>query len=207
MRIGAIILAAGLSTRMGGLKPLLSIGPRTLLGHTITLFQTSGIEDIIVVTGHQSDELKQEIKVYNCRSVVNEDFIDGMFSSIQAGVNALNPSDKAFFLLPVDIPLVRKDTVLQLMAAMNQDRSSLVFYPVHRSRRGHPPLIKCDLITEILNFDDRGDLRALLKRYQQHACNVFVSDPYILLDADTPEDLVLLSAEYMKDRDKANRDQ
>jgi molybdenum cofactor cytidylyltransferase len=192
MRVGAVILAAGLSNRMGDFKPLLSIGPRTLLGHTINLFQICGIADIVVVKGHKSQELQQELDRYHCPSVFHEQFAHGMFSSVQAGVKALDPANKAFFLLPVDIPLVQPSTVSTLLNALNQAPSALVFYPVYRSRRGHPPLIRSDLVDEILSFDDQGGLQVLLKKHHRHARNVPVNDPFILLDADTPDDLDFL---------------
>ncbi len=192
MRVGAVILAAGLSTRMGDFKPLLSIGPRTLLGHAINLFQICGIADIVVVKGHKSQALQQELDRYHCPSVLNEQFADGMFSSVRTGLKVLDPANKAFFLLPVDIPLVQPSTVLTLLTAMNQAPSALVFYPVYRSRRGHPPLIRFDLAAEILSFDDQGGLQALLKKHHRHARNVLVNDPFILLDADTPDDLAFL---------------
>ncbi len=197
MRVGAVILAAGLSTRMGDFKPLLSIGSRTLLGHAINLFQTSGIEDIVVVKGHQSEKLKLELSRYRCRSVLNENFADGMFSSVQSGVEALASANEAFFLLPVDIPLVQQDTVLTMLTAVNRDPAMLVFYPEYRSRRGHPPLLRFDLISEILRFKDRGGLKALLRRYHQQARNILVNDPFILLDVDTQSDLAFLSKQYL----------
>jgi CTP:molybdopterin cytidylyltransferase MocA len=198
IRTGAIILAAGLSTRMGEFKPLLSIGPKTLLGHAISLFQTNGIDDIVVVTGDQTEDLRQELDRYPCRSVLNENLIDGMYSSVREGVKAIGDKNGAFFLLPVDIPLVSKNTIRDLMKAMEQNPNSLVFYPEYQARRGHPPLIMCDLAAAILSYDGQGGLRALLKRYQQQSLNVVVDDPFILLDADTKNDLAILQKEYLQ---------
>ncbi len=197
-KIGAIILAAGLSTRMGKFKPLLSIGPKTLLGHAISLFQNNTIDDIVVVTGHQSGDLKQELARYPCRPVLNANFTDGMFSSLQVGVKNLDSANEAFFLLPVDIPLVQQETINKLIEAMDQDPRALVFYPEYQTRRGHPPLIRRDLAAAILSFAEQGGLRALFSRYHQQSRNVSVDDPYILLDADTQSDLVILKDHYLK---------
>ena len=65
-------------------------------------------------------------------------------------------------------------------------------------RRGHPPLIRYDLADEILDYDDPGGLRALLKKHQNRARNVLVEDPFILLDVDTQEDLTRLKEQYLK---------
>ena len=198
MQIGAIILAAGSSGRMGKFKPLLSIGPKTLLGHTVSLFQETGIEDIVVITGHQSEDLEPELCRYSCRSVRNENFSAGMFSSVQTGVKNLDAASDGFFLLPVDIPLVRRDTIHGLLKAMDQDRQALIFYPEYQARRGHPPLIRRDLAAPILGYDDPGGMRALFKRYRQQSRNVEVDDPYILLDIDTQDDLDFLRHQYLK---------
>lgn len=194
MSIGALILAAGLSTRMGEFKPLLTIGSETFLGHTISLFLKTGIDDIVVVTGHDSENIQRELDRYPCRSVFNKHYTEGMFSSIQVGVKGLSPVTKAFFLLPVDIPLVRPDTINALIQERQRSNhsSSQVIYPEYQRRRGHPPLISCDLISAIQNYKDQGGLRALLKRYQQQSRSVAVDDPFILLDADTQKDLDLL---------------
>ena len=196
--IGAIILAAGLSTRMGEFKPLLSLGPRTFLGHAISLFQNNTINDIIVVTGHQSKELQQELARYPCRPILNANFTDGMFSSLQVGVKGLDSANEAFFLLPVDIPLVQQETINKLLAALDQDPQALIFYPEYRMRRGHPPLIRRDLAAAILSFAEQGGLRALFSRYHHQSRNVSVDDPCILLDADTQSDLAILKDHYLK---------
>ncbi len=198
MHIGAIILAAGSSSRMGACKALLSIGRKTLLGHTVSLFQKTGIEDIVVVTGHRPGDLEQELDRYPCRSVCNENFSDGMFSSVQAGVKALDVACDAFFLLPVDIPLVRQDTIYKVLEAMDQDPHAVVFCPEFQKRRGHPPLIRRDLAAEIIGYDDQGGLRDLLRRYRSQSRSVAVDDPYILLDADTPHDLAFIRDQYLK---------
>ena len=198
MHIGAIILAAGSSIRMGAFKPLLTIGPKTLLGHAISLFQNNTIDDIVVVTGHHSGDLQQELDRYPCRPVRNGSFTDGMFSSIKIGVENLDSALEAFFLLPVDIPLVRQDTLDKLIETMIQHPDALIIYPEYRTRRGHPPLIRRDLATAILNHDGQGGLRGLLRNYRQQSRNVSVDDPYILLDVDTPNDLVILKEQYLK---------
>jgi CTP:molybdopterin cytidylyltransferase MocA len=177
---------------------LLTIGPKTLLGHSISLFESTGIEDIVVVTGHQSRELEQELDRYPCRCVRNERYREGMFSSVQVGVKEMDAANTAFFLLPVDIPLVQLDTIHTLLQALDQDSQTLVFYPEYQLWRGHPPLISYDLAPEIIGYDDQGGLRALLSKYRPRSRNVVVDDPYILLDVDTQDDLDHLREHYLK---------
>jgi CTP:molybdopterin cytidylyltransferase MocA len=125
-RIAAIILAAGYSSRMGTLKPLLKIGDKTILERAIRLFRELGVEDVIVVVGHGAEHIIPLVHDCGAREVMNAQFKHGMFSSVQAGVNALMPASEAFFVLPVDIPLVRSQTIRDLLEAYRGGKSKIV---------------------------------------------------------------------------------
>ena len=105
-RIAAIVLAAGYSSRMGEFKPLLPIGDTTILERVVTTFREADIRDIRVVIGHRSAELLPLVERLQVRPVLNERYNEGMFSSVIAAVSSLEENIEAFFLLPVDIPLV-----------------------------------------------------------------------------------------------------
>ena len=190
--IGAVILAAGFSTRMKRFKPLLRIGEKTFIEHAITLFKKSGVGDIVTVVGHLPEKVIPVIKAASSRYVINDNYENGMYSSIQAGVKALRHPCDAFFLLPVDIPLVLPTTVRQLSDAFRKNSFSMVCYPQFESKRGHPPLINSKLIDEILSYSGQGGLREFLRRHENQAISIPVEDPFIRLDADTPKDLILL---------------
>lgn len=190
--ISAIILAAGFSRRMKQFKPLVRIGRKTFAEHAVGLFRRAGIGDIVTVVGHLSEKLIPVVKAASSRYVVNDRYDNGMYSSIQTGVKALKPSCDAFFLLPVDIPLVLPATIRQLSNAFDRNSLSMVWYPQYQSRRGHPPLINSKLIDEILSYSGRGGLREFLRGYENQAISIPVEDPFIRLDADTPNDLLLL---------------
>jgi molybdenum cofactor cytidylyltransferase len=191
-KFSAIILAAGLSSRMAEFKPLIRIGEKTFIEHAIALFRTSGIEEIVTVVGHRAQEVVPAVKAAGSRYVINDNYQEGMYSSIQAGAKALKHPGDAFFLLPVDIPLVRPATVRQLAAAFDQHRAPPVCYPLFQSQRGHPPLINSRLIDALLRHDGEGGMLAFLRGYESHAISIPVEDPFIRLDADTPQDLLRL---------------
>lgn len=190
--ISAIILAAGFSSRMKRFKPLLRIGEKTFAEHAIALFKRAGIGDIVTVVGHLSEKLIPVVKAASSRYVINDNYHDGMYSSIQTGVKALRHPCDAFFLLPVDIPFVLPTTIRQLSNAFCKNSLSMVCYPQFQSRRGHPPLINSKLIDEILSYSGQGGLREFLRSYENQAISIPVEDPFIRLDADTPKDLSLL---------------
>jgi Uncharacterized MobA-related protein len=191
--ISAIILAAGLSKRMGQFKPLLELGGQTIVERVVSLYRAVGLTDIGVVAGFRGEEIKAALTSFGVRITVNKDFEKGMYSSIVKGVRELPDSCHAFFINPVDIPLVRISTVSALLRAYQKD-SAKIFYPWFNGRRGHPPLIDTDLSKEIISWHQDGGLRSFLETHEDLAINVPVSDEGILLDLDTPEDYRLLKA-------------
>lgn len=198
LRIGALILAAGRSSRMGEFKPLLEIDGTSLIEHALALFRNTGVEEIVTVIGYRSETLIPIIERAASRYVVNENYQNGMFSSIQKGVAELKDKCDVFFLLPVDIPCVRTATVRQLLEQYYENSSALVCYPQFESRRGHPPLIAGSLIDHIISYVGEGGMRGLLRRYEDQAITVPVTDPFLLLDVDTKQDFFRLENEIKK---------
>ncbi len=194
--LSAIILAAGFSARMKGFKPLLPIGEKSFIEHAIALFKSAAIGDIVTVVGHGSEKLIPVVNAASSRYVINDNYHEGMFSSIQQGIRALSHHCDAFFLLPVDIPLVQPATVRQLSVAFYKQSFPMVCYPQYQSRRGHPPLVNSKLIDAILSYGGQGGMRELLRGYEDHAVSIPVEDPFIRLDADTRKDLLRIREKY-----------
>ncbi|MBP1627495.1 MAG: metal dependent phosphohydrolase [Holophagaceae bacterium] len=192
MKLGAIILAAGLSSRMGSFKPLLEVDGETLLLNEISLLLSCGVERVVVVTGNRHEDVcgcLSGLPQYGSQVAVafNPDFQTGMFSSVLTGVKALGDSVEAFFLLPSDCPGVSRSTLLQLSASLAADSCS-VAYPVFHGRRGHPPLISAKVIPDLLEWHGEGGLKQFLRSCE--GCDVAVDDGNVLNDLDTPSDLM-----------------
>jgi len=186
-KTAAVILAAGFSSRMDAFKPLMRIGGRRVLDRVVDLYCQAGIADIRVVAGHRSGEIRAALDGRTITMVDNPHYADGMYSSVVAGVKALPPGIGAFFVHPVDIPLVRPHTLNRLLDAADTNPPPVV-YPVFDGRRGHPPLICKEIESAIVDHDGQGGLRALLNRFDADAREVPVADEGILLDLDTQSD-------------------
>lgn len=193
--ITAVILAAGFSSRMKDFKPLLLLGGVTILERTVRLYLKNGIRDIVIVVGHRSEELFPLIRSCGARWVLNENYREGMFSSVIAGISRLPVDRGAFFLLPVDIPLVRPRTIRDLLEAYPKTGKYIV-YPTFQGRRGHPPLIAAAFAEEIRRWKGEGGLRSFLGQYETDALDVEVADDYILRDIDTTADFEELVLRY-----------
>lgn len=185
----AIVLAAGLSSRIGDFKPLLTLGCKTLLEHVLILYRSAGISDVRVVTGYRADDLTVLAQHFGAKTIFNPHYLEGMFSSVVAGVSGLSPACAGFFLHPVDIPLVRRETIFTLQKALQKGTTG-IYHPTFQEIRGHPPLISAVHAKAIQSWQGQGGLRMFLKEHRVDAVDVPVEDPFILKDIDTPEDYV-----------------
>jgi molybdenum cofactor cytidylyltransferase len=187
----AIIPAAGSSSRMGHFKPLLQVDGKSLIQRAISVFRQNRIDDIIVVVGHRAADLEAALARDEVRIARNEAYARGMFSSVKIGIQQLPANCEAFFVLPVDIAFVQSATIDRLIEAF-RDQPGRICHPCVSNRRGHPPLIPACLAEAIAGHDGKGGLRRALKRWADLAVDVPVADRHILLDLDTPEDLLKL---------------
>ncbi len=193
----ALILSAGYSSRMGEFKPLLPLGDLSALERTVTLFRTAGVEDVRVVTGHRSEELKPVLERLGVRMIVNNRYREGMFTSVMAGAETIGRDIDAFFMLPVDVPLVRPVTIRWLVREYSLE-SGDVLYPCYQEQRGHPPLIAGKHAGAIAAWPGTDGLRGALAQWEYGAREIEVPDEHVLTDMDTPE-------AYRELTDKVNR--
>lgn len=197
-QFGAVILAAGFSSRMGEFKPLLPLGNGTVLEHVVQTLKHADITPV-VVTGHNHLAVETLTAKLNVASVHNADFAKGMFTSIKKGFAwAAEQNFCGIFLWPTDIPLVRPSTLLFLQADFAQNESAYdLWQPTFFGKNGHPPLLKHSLAQQIATAPDDTNLRDILAALPaDRKCKVPVCDRYILRDMDYPEDYTRLVAEY-----------
>jgi molybdenum cofactor cytidylyltransferase len=183
----AVVLSAGLSTRMKFFKPLMDINGLSIVERAAAVFIQNNI-DVYVVAGYRQTELEQYLKekAVEINIVNNPDYKKGMFSSVQAGVREIEGRYSGFFLLPVDIPAVRPYTVKRLLDC-HKKQPEIIFHPFYNGKRGHPPLIPSSLIPVILESPDEGGLKTVLSRFEDRAENVSVPDEFIRFDVDSKD--------------------
>lgn len=185
-RFGAVIPAAGLSSRMGAFKPLLPCGDSTVIETAIgSVFPY--VSTAVAVVGHEGEKLRRMLSSrFSDRLTIttNPDYAStDMLRSVQLGLRALGECD-AFFLLPADMPLIKPSVYEALIAAF--DGRADVIYPVFHGRRGHPPLISYALAPAIMEYRGDGGLRAIFGSCA--AKEIRISDSGVLTDLDTPQD-------------------
>ena len=197
--ICGLVLAAGLSRRMGEFKPLLPFRGKTLIENTIDSILSSGAHQVVVVTGHRADELEAVLgEKYEGRVILtrNREFsTTDMLRSIQIGCQAM-PECDAFFLLPGDMPVVEPITFQKVLA--QRDGTLGVIFPTLDGFRKHPPLVDYRLIPQILGFHGEGGLRRFWQEQEALISTVAVDDAGVWMDLDTQEDYKKCKEKYEK---------
>lgn len=189
--VAVVVLAAGWSSRMGGLKPLLPFGDRTVLGHVLSTIAHAAVGPAYVVVGNEAGRVAPVAEDHGAAVVENAAFSEGMMSSVKAGISALPANVDAVMILPADVPLVRAETLRQVAQSAGSSEA-VVLRPTFRGRPGHPPLIRRSLFAEILAAPPEATLRDSLERHGPEALPVI--DSGILRDMDYPDDYRRLAA-------------
>lgn len=184
----ALIVAAGLSSRMREFKPMLPFADSTLIRTVISKLKIVGCDPVILVTGHRGDELYEHVSDLNIKQIHNPDYaVTDMFTSVKLGLAALPGGLDRFFFLPGDIPLFSPATLLAMLNETAQ-RDRRVVIPVHQGRKGHPILIRSDQIPWLLAYTGPMGLKGALNERGPELFHLKVNDPGITLDADFPQD-------------------
>ena len=184
MQIGAVIVAAGMSSRMGDFKPMLNIGSISIAQRIVATFHQAGVSKIVVVTGYNAQQLERHLSNLGLVFLRNEDYANTqMFDSARIGLEYLKDKCDRIFFTPVDIPLFTSLTVKRLM-----ETNAALACPVCDGKTGHPLLISAALVDTLLCDHGDGGLQGAIKRCGTEMTRVEVEDPGILHDADTPAD-------------------
>lgn len=187
----AILLAAGLSSRMGKLKALLPWQGLPLIQYQIEQMQDAGISEIIVVLGSQSDQLQKFIMDYDVKAVLNERYKQGKSSSIRKGAACIKNDSESILVSTVDQP-VPANTLMKLQQYLKVTQAPAVI-PVYQGKRGHPILFHSSLKDDLLVVTEKTKgLRNVIQKYNKQITYLTVNDPSILLNFNKPED-------YMKE--------
>jgi len=186
---GAIVLAAGYSSRMNAFKPLLNVGGKTAAERVINALRDGGISDIVVVSGYKRELLLPFIDSQNVIEAYNDEFDKGMFSSVVAGIRKLketmNGRLEGFLLIPVDHAAVGPDIVK--MIAQNESRRDRFIVPCYHGKKGHPIWIPETFIDEILSADSAYGLKSVTEKYEEEIIHVETGSESVVLDMDTDE--------------------
>ena len=188
MTIAAVVLAAGLSRRMGAPKLVLPWGQSTVIRHVVNVLSESGVAEILVVTGGAHAQVVAALAGAPASLAFNAAYETGeMLSSVQVGLRALPGSVSAVLVCLGDQPQIQTEVVKAIIADFLALGLPLVVPSFHR-RRGHPWLVARSLWPDILDLTSPATLRTFLNARSSQIHYLGVDAPSILVDIDTPED-------------------
>lgn len=184
MKIGAVIVAAGMSTRMKDFKQLMKIGDLSMAERVVLNFQRAGIKEIVMITGYQGKMVEKSLQHYGVTFIRNEDYeTTQMFDSAKIGLDYLKDKCDRVLFCPVDVPFFSEMTVEKLLKARGR-----VVFPIYQERIGHPIRIDSSLIPDILNYQGDRGLKGALDSLSVKPVRLMTDDEGAITDADTQED-------------------
>lgn len=191
--IGIIILAAGAGSRMGQLKQLLPFAGETLLGRAVRAALETRNRPVIVVLGSQADALQEELAGTEARIVFNQEWAEGMSSSIRCGLQALetaaSETAEAAILMLCDQPFVTSGIIGRLVETYLAQRTLLVAseYKAEGGKTfGVPALFSRPLFAELMELQGAAGAKGIIARHA--AAGSIIDVPEAAFDVDTPDD-------------------
>lgn len=186
--VGAVVLSAGASFRMGSPKALLTIDGRTFLEHVVGVLRTAGIREIVIVLGADAEVIRKSLPGLDEIMVVNEKWEQGQLSSIIAGLEAFPPRQPDGVLIcPVDRPLMTPPLVTALVSAFVNSKEKIIV-PVVHGRRGHPALFPRTRFEDLRNAPAAIGARYLLHQNPLDVIEVLTEEEGATINIDTPEE-------------------
>ncbi|MDQ6596597.1 nucleotidyltransferase family protein [Bacillus salipaludis] len=192
-KIGAIILAAGMSKRMGEPKLLLSIQGKPLFRYVLGPVVESSLEPIILVAGKYIEEINQHTVDYpEIKIIFNQNYAAGMSTSLKLGIQSIKEHVDAVMIFLADQPLVSSTVIQSLMEKYEANRKEgiRIVRPEYQGKLGHPVLMDAELFNEFHTIEGDSGGQSIIKKYKHVMKIVSFDNPMWGVDVDTPEDLM-----------------
>ena len=184
MKIGAVIVAAGISDRMRDLKQLIKTREISAEERIVLNFQRIGIKEIVMVTGYQGKVLEKSLQHYGITFLRNEAYeTTEMLDSAKIGLKYLQKRCDKILFCPSDVPFFTEETIEKLL----ENQGKLVV-PVCNGNAGHPISMDCDLVETILRYTGSDGLEGALKELEKNTTYVRLDDEGAITDTDARED-------------------
>jgi molybdenum cofactor cytidylyltransferase len=201
MFVSAILLAAGASVRFGSPKLLAEVDGEPILRKITKTFCLGGMGEVLVVLPSSDGNglqpsLRRSIAdlAGPIRCVENARWRDGMFTSVKAGLRALDGRTTHVAVTPADLPFLREESLRAIVSTAacvtsEGNQRSTLLVPTHAGRRGHPLVFSASLVPRILTWGDDRRLSRLFEEPDLSVRRLEAFDEGILRDVDRPEDL------------------
>jgi xanthine dehydrogenase accessory factor len=189
LRMSAVVLAAGLSRRMGARnKLLLPVRGAALIRHVVESVLAAGFVEVVVVLGHQADEVRQALAPLGVRTVLNESFESGQVSSVRAGLGALEQPVDAVMVCLGDQPLLGTADLLAVSAAYRERPHGSILVPVRGQQRGNPVIVDWQSARDTLERGVNFGCRHFIDENPDRVYRWPATSDHFVRDVDEPAD-------------------
>lgn len=186
----AIVLAAGRSQRFGEENKLLhSINGTPMARITVENVLAAGLGQVVVVTGHDADEVERALNGLDVKCARNATPWAGMGNSLAVGANVVSEDVRAIAVVLADMPSLKSETIAMLIDKLDPTSGRDIVVPVFGDRRGHPVVFGQRYLGGLRALSGDQGARAVLSNAAEKVLAVAVDDPGVLKDVDTPDDL------------------
>ena len=183
--ISGIVLAAGTGSRFGGTKQLADLDGRPLVLHAVTALRDGGVDEIVVVTGHDADAVEAALPA-EVRAVRNASFRDGQSTSLAAAIHALDERSEAAVVLMADQPGVLGTDVRALVEAFRATRARIA--RLRFADGPGPSLLSREIYADAGHLHGDAGARVLMASHPEWVEEVAIDRP-MPRDVDAPDDL------------------
>lgn len=193
--IVAIVPAAGMSTRMGRNKLLLTFNGQSLIARAVDTLLASQVDQVILVLGHEAEKVKAELRGKPVVFVENPNYREGLSTSIRAGLGAMPSEAEAVMIYLADQPLLEPadvDLLVRAFAEAKANHKSFVV-PFFRGQRGNPVVLDSLFREAILDVVGDVGCRRVIKRNPDRVLTVEMETDHVVRDVDTLQDYELLT--------------
>jgi molybdenum cofactor cytidylyltransferase len=199
-RFSAILLAAGLSRRMGGPnKLLLPVGGQPLVVRSLDTLLASGVAEVVVVLGHQAERVRSVLAPLAAsgvaRFVENPDYETGQVSSVRAGLAALGSPVDGVLIALADQPALTPVDLIALQRAFAERTHGDFLVPVYDGQRGNPVVLAWSAVREVLEQGTNLGCRHFMDRHEERVYRWPAPSDHVLKDLDQPADYASLELE------------
>ena len=188
-KIAAVILAAGMSSRMGSNKLLADVGGKPMIRRVVEAALASEASPVIVVTGNNSESVRAALRGLDVRSENNSDFSKGLSTSLRVGIKAVPAGCDGAAILLGDMPDVSPTLIDRLIAAFDPAEERAICVATRHGKQGNPVLWARRFFAEMLAIEGDVGARNLIGTYGEMVCEVEADDDAPLTDIDTPQAL------------------
>ncbi len=189
-RVGAIVLAAGKSSRMGRNKMREMFAAKAAILHVMDAISIAQLAGVVVALGHERDQLISILSTYNYHAADVFDYQDGLSRSLRAALAIVPPAWDAAFVCLGDMPLISASLLRDMSKTARRDTITI---PTFAGKKGNPVLWGRDFFLELQKLDGDSGGRQLFARFQEKIRLHPAPDESVLLDLDTEADLKTLT--------------